>query len=100
MRSTEGPAVWVRLATLAAAALIAVTACGSNATTGGSTAAQPPTYNIKPPTTMPTKGEAALTLIDCPGYVDRTNSQSPSAASSHPTPPPKTPSQHPTPSAH
>ncbi len=81
MRSTEGPAVWVRLATLAAAALIAVTACGSNATTGGSTAAQPPTYNIKPPTTMPTKGEGALSLIDWPGYVDRTNWQSPSVAS-------------------
>src|SRR5713101_1376490 len=81
MRSTEGPAVWVRLGTLAAAALIAVTACGSNATTGGSTAAQPPTYNIKPPTTMPTKGEGALSLIDWPGYVDRTNWQSPSVAS-------------------
>src|SRR5713101_3038889 len=81
MRSTEGPAVWVRLGALAAAALIAVTACGSNATTGGSTAAQPPTYNIKPPTTMPTKGEGALSLIDWPGYVDRTNWQSPSVAS-------------------
>src|SRR5713101_3823338 len=81
MRSTEGPAVWVRLGALAAAALIAVTACGSNATTGGSTAAQPPTYNIKPPTTMPTKGEGALSLIDWPGYVDRTNWQTPSVAS-------------------
>ena len=81
MRSTEAPAVWVRLGTLGAAALIAVTACGSNVTTGASTAAQPPTYNIKPPTTMPTTGEGALSLIDLPGYVDRTDWQTPSVAS-------------------
>jgi len=81
MRSTDGPAAWVRLGTLAAAALIAVTACGSNATTGDSTAAQPPTYNIKPPTIMPTSGEGALSLIDWPGYVDRSDWQTPSVAS-------------------
>jgi putative spermidine/putrescine transport system substrate-binding protein len=80
MRSTEGPAVWARLGTLAAAALIAITACGSNATTGGSTAAQPPTYNMTPPTKVG-PGEGALSLIDWPGYVDRTNWQSPSVAS-------------------
>jgi putative spermidine/putrescine transport system substrate-binding protein len=80
MKSTEGPAVWVRLGTLAAAALIAITACGSNATTGGSTAAQPPTYNMAPPTKVGA-GEGALSLIDWPGYVDRTNWQSPSVAS-------------------
>jgi putative spermidine/putrescine transport system substrate-binding protein len=80
MRSTEGPAVWVRLGTLAAAGLIAITACGSNATTGGSTAKPPPTYNIAPPTKIGA-GEGALSLIDWPGYVDRTNWQTPSVAS-------------------
>src|SRR5258708_32412671 len=80
MRSTEGPPVWARLGTIAAAALIALTACGSNASTGGSTAKQPPTYNIAPPTKVGA-GEGALSLIDWPGYVDRTNWQTPSVAS-------------------
>ncbi len=69
MRSTEGPAVWVRLGTLGAAALIAVTACGSNATTGGSTAAQPPTAGMKPQTSIGT-GEGQLNLIAWEGYTD------------------------------
>jgi putative spermidine/putrescine transport system substrate-binding protein len=72
--------MWVRLGTLAAAALIAATACGSNATTGGSTAKPPPTYNIAPLTKVGA-GEGALSLIDWPGYVDRTNWQTPSVAS-------------------
>src|SRR5260370_28513467 len=82
MRSTEGPPVWARLGTIAAAALIALTACGSNASTGGSTAKQPPTYNIAPPTKVGA-GEGALSLIDWPGYVDRTNWQTPAAAYVH-----------------
>jgi len=69
MRSTEGPAIWVRLGTLAAAALITITACGSTATTGGSTAAQPPTAGIKPPTSIG-PGEGQLNLIAWEGYVD------------------------------
>jgi putative spermidine/putrescine transport system substrate-binding protein len=80
MRSTEGPAVWVRLGTLAAAALIAVTACGSNASPAGSTSKQPPTYNMTPLAKVGA-GEGALNLIDWPGYVDRTNWQTPSVAS-------------------
>jgi len=69
MRSTEGPAIWVRLGTLAAAALITITACGSTATTGGSTAAQPPTAGMKPPTSIG-PGEGQLNLIAWEGYVD------------------------------
>jgi putative spermidine/putrescine transport system substrate-binding protein len=70
MRSTEGPAVWVRLGTLAAAALITITACGSTTSTGGSTAAQPPTANVKPPTTVGA-GEGQLNLIAWEGYTDK-----------------------------
>ena len=69
MRSTEAPALWVRLGTVAAAALIAVTACGSTKSTGGSTANQPPTATMKTPTTVG-PGEGALNLIAWEGYTD------------------------------
>jgi putative spermidine/putrescine transport system substrate-binding protein len=46
-----------------------VTACGSTSTTGGVTAQQPPTANMKPQTTIGT-GEGALNLIAWEGYVD------------------------------
>jgi putative spermidine/putrescine transport system substrate-binding protein len=61
--------MWVRLGTIAAAAVIAITACGSNASPGGSTAAQPPTAGMKPPTSVGA-GEGQLNLIAWEGYVD------------------------------
>ncbi len=67
MRSKDGP--WVRLGTLAAAALIAVTACGSTSSTAGPTIAQPPTAGMKPPTTIGA-GEGQLNLIAWEGYTD------------------------------
>jgi len=61
--------MWVRLGTIAAAAVITITACGSNASPGGSTAAQPPTAGMKPPTSVGA-GEGQLNLIAWEGYVD------------------------------
>ena len=49
--------------------VVAVTACGSNTTTGGSTLAQPPTATFKTPTTIG-PGEGQLNLIAWEGYVD------------------------------
>ena len=69
MRSAEAPTMWVRLGTIAAAAVITITACGSNASPGGSTAAQPPTAGMKPPTSVGA-GEGQLNLIAWEGYVD------------------------------
>jgi putative spermidine/putrescine transport system substrate-binding protein len=60
--------VWFRLTTAAAAAVIALTACGSTSTVG-STAAPPPTANMAPQTTIG-PGEGALNLIAWGGYVD------------------------------
>jgi len=68
-----------RLATVAAAAVIALTGCGSTGGTGGSTLAAPPTAGIKPPTSVGA-GEGALSLINWDGYVDRSWT-SPSIAS-------------------
>src|SRR6202795_3818283 len=70
MSTTEaGSGNWIRLATAAAAAVIALTACGSTGNTGGSTTKAPPTANMKPQTTV-TAGEGALNLIAWGGYVD------------------------------
>ena len=80
MRSTEAAPLWVRLGTLAAAALIAVTACGSTTTSGSPAGQQPPTANMKPQSSVGA-GEGALNLIDWPGYVDRSNWTNPSVAS-------------------
>jgi putative spermidine/putrescine transport system substrate-binding protein len=60
---------WVRAGCLAAAALLAATACGSSNTPTGSTLAQPPTANQKPPTAIGA-GEGQLNLIAWEGYVD------------------------------
>ena len=60
---------WVRLGCLLAAAVFAVTACGSTATTGGSTQQQPPTAKFKTPTAIG-PGEGQLNLIAWEGYVD------------------------------
>ncbi len=70
MRSTESPALWSRLGTIAAAALLmGATACGSTTSSGGSTAEQPPTANTKPPTSIGTP-ENQLNLIAWEGYTD------------------------------
>jgi putative spermidine/putrescine transport system substrate-binding protein len=69
MKTTEaGSGVWFRLATVAAAAVVALTACGSNTPTG-STAAPPPTANLKPLTSVG-PGEGKLSLIAWEGYTD------------------------------
>ena len=60
---------WVRLGCLTAAALLAVTACGSNAPPTGSTQAQPPTAKMATPTSIG-PGEGQLNLIAWEGYVD------------------------------
>src|SRR6267378_40601 len=60
---------WVRLGCLTAAALLAVTACGSNAPSTGSTQAPPPTAKMATLTSIGT-GEGQLNLIAWEGYVD------------------------------
>jgi putative spermidine/putrescine transport system substrate-binding protein len=80
MNTTEAESgVRFRLATLAAAAVIAVTACGSSGGPQGSTLAPPPTASMPLPTTIG-PGEGKLSLIAWDGYVDRTWN-SPSIAS-------------------
>jgi putative spermidine/putrescine transport system substrate-binding protein len=59
---------WLRLVTVAAAALIVVTACGTTST-AGVTSQQPPTATMKPLTAIG-QGEGALNLIAWEGYVD------------------------------
>src|SRR5437867_10957273 len=53
---------------IAAASVMAMTACGSTSTSGVTTK-QPPTAGIKPPTSLAATGERALDLIDSCGYV-------------------------------
>ena len=48
--------------------MLAITACGSSTSNTGSTQQQPPTANMKPPTSIGA-GEGALNLIDWGGYV-------------------------------
>jgi putative spermidine/putrescine transport system substrate-binding protein len=60
---------WVRLGCLTTAALLAVTACGSNSPPTGSTQAQPPTAKMATPTSIG-PGEGQLNLIAWEGYVD------------------------------
>jgi putative spermidine/putrescine transport system substrate-binding protein len=71
MKRTRAESVgWIRLGTMAAAAAIAVSACGSaNTTTTGSTSKPPPTASMKPQTSIGA-GEGALNLIAWGGYVD------------------------------
>ncbi|HKB33879.1 MAG TPA: ABC transporter substrate-binding protein [Candidatus Dormibacteraeota bacterium] len=61
---------WIRLGCMAAAAVIAATACGSSNTPGGPTLQVPPTANIKPPTSIGA-GEGALNLVLWDGYADK-----------------------------
>ncbi len=58
----------MKFGALAAVAVLAITACGSSTSNTGSTQQQPPTANMKPPTSIGA-GEGALNLIDWGGYV-------------------------------
>jgi putative spermidine/putrescine transport system substrate-binding protein len=64
-----GSGVWFRLATVAAAAVITLTACGTTNNNPGSTGLTPPTAAMKPQTTIG-PGEGALNLIAWEGYTD------------------------------
>src|SRR6267143_5799945 len=64
------PAAWLRRGCLAAAAVLAVTACGGSTTPTGSNRQQPPTANVKPPTTIGA-GEGQLNLVLWDGYADK-----------------------------
>ena len=71
MRSTKAPAMWSRLGTVAAAALLmAATACGSTTNSGGPTAKEPPTAKIAPPASIGA-GEGQLNLVLWDGYADK-----------------------------
>ena len=72
------PARWSRLATMAVAAIVVLTACGST-TTAGPTTQPPPEAGVKPPTSIGAS-EGAVNLLGWPGYADRTWA-SPSIAS-------------------
>jgi putative spermidine/putrescine transport system substrate-binding protein len=68
MTRTE-PAGWIRLGTIAAAAAIVVSACGST-TPSGSTSKAPPQAGTAPQTSIGA-GEGQLNLIAWAGYVDK-----------------------------
>ena len=65
-----GPAVWIQRACLAAAAVLAVTACGGTSAPTGSNQKQPPTAGMKPQTTIGA-GEGQLNLVLWDGYADK-----------------------------
>jgi len=65
-----GPAAWLRRGCVAAAALLAVTACGSTAAPTGTTRAQPPTAGMTPQSTIGA-GEGQLNLVLWDGYADK-----------------------------
>jgi putative spermidine/putrescine transport system substrate-binding protein len=69
--SDGGPTGLVRLGTIAATAVLVLTACGSSGGGGGNpTAAQPPTAGMKPPTTIG-QPEGQLNLVLWDGYADK-----------------------------
>jgi putative spermidine/putrescine transport system substrate-binding protein len=68
MRYTQ-PVGWIRLGTIAAAAAVAVSACGSTATPGP-TGHQPPQAGTAPQASIGA-GEGQLNLIAWAGYVDK-----------------------------
>src|SRR4029077_13528214 len=61
---------WIRLGCMAAAAILAATACGSSNTPSGPSLQVPPTANIKPPTSIGA-GEGQLNLVLWDGYADK-----------------------------
>ena len=70
MNTTEaGSGSRFRLATVVAAAVITLTACGSSSGNPGATALQPPTAGTAPLTSIG-PGEGALNLIAWEGYTD------------------------------
>ncbi len=71
MSSAEGRKSFWRLACLSAAAVMAITACGSSNTPTGSTQAPPLTANMKPQTSVAATGEGALNLVLWDGYADK-----------------------------
>jgi putative spermidine/putrescine transport system substrate-binding protein len=68
-RAQAGPGTWFRLATAAVTGALVLTACGTTAGPGGSTAAPPPTAGLAPLTTIG-PGEGQLNLIGWDGYTD------------------------------
>ncbi len=66
----RGPAGWIRLGCSAAAVMLAATACGSSATTPGSTLQQPPTAKMAPLASIGA-GEGQLNLVLWDGYADK-----------------------------
>ena len=64
-----GSGVWFRLATVTAAAVVTLTACGTTNNNPGSTALTPPTAGMPLPTTIG-PGEGSLNLIAWEGYTD------------------------------
>jgi putative spermidine/putrescine transport system substrate-binding protein len=61
---------WIRLGSLAAAAALAATACGSSPAPSGTTLQQPPTAKTAPQTTIGA-GEGQLNLVLWDGYADK-----------------------------
>jgi putative spermidine/putrescine transport system substrate-binding protein len=70
MRGEASPAAWVRRGCLAAAAVLAVTACGGTAAPTGSTRTQPPTAKMTPQASIGA-GEGQLNLVLWDGYADK-----------------------------
>jgi putative spermidine/putrescine transport system substrate-binding protein len=61
---------WIRLGCMAAAAVIAATACGSSPSPGSPALQVPPTAKIAPPTSIGA-GEGQLNLVLWDGYADK-----------------------------
>jgi putative spermidine/putrescine transport system substrate-binding protein len=68
--TASGPGSWARWGCFAAAATIALTACGSSNTPSGSTLTQPPTAKTAPQTSIGA-GEGQLNLVLWDGYADK-----------------------------
>jgi len=66
----RGPSGWLRHGCFAAVAVLAAVACGSNATTAGSTLTQPPTAKMTPQASIGA-GEGQLNLVLWDGYADK-----------------------------
>jgi putative spermidine/putrescine transport system substrate-binding protein len=67
-RAKTGSRAWFRFTTVVATLVVTLTACGGTAGPGGSTAAPPPTANMKPLTSVG-PGEGQLNLIAWEGYT-------------------------------